>query len=118
VLFAVAVKNYFDVSGARALVTGSTRGIGLALAGALVQAGCATVIHGRDQETLDRVRDRMLAESPHAKVHTGRFDITDQAAVAAGVAGIEAAPYAAAKGSPAADYVNGQIVDGGMLAVI
>ena len=38
----------FDLSGKTALVTGSSRGIGFALAQALAQAGAHVVINGRD----------------------------------------------------------------------
>jgi gluconate 5-dehydrogenase len=80
------VKRYFDIAGARALVTGSSRGIGRALAAALVEAGCATVIHGRDRERLARVRDELCAAHPGAGVSIASFDVTDPDAVAAGVA--------------------------------
>jgi gluconate 5-dehydrogenase len=88
VRFAVRVKNYFDVSGARALVTGSTRGIGRALATALVEAGCDVTVHGRDLEKLDTVRAELAARRPGATVRTARFDVTDADAVAATVAGL------------------------------
>jgi gluconate 5-dehydrogenase len=79
----------FDITGARALVTGSTRGIGLALAGTLLRAGCATVVHGRDPATVAAVRERLLATGPPgADVRTACFDVTDPAAVAAGVAAL------------------------------
>jgi gluconate 5-dehydrogenase len=71
----------FDISGKRALVTGSTRGIGYALARALVAAGCATVVHGRDAATVAGARDRLGAAAGV------QFDVTDPAAVAAGLAG-------------------------------
>jgi gluconate 5-dehydrogenase len=84
--------NAFDITGRRALVTGSTRGIGLALASALVRAGCATVLHGRDAAALDRVRDALRAEAgPGVAVDAVGFDVTDPAAVAAGVAEVQAA---------------------------
>lgn len=42
----------FSLSGQRALITGGTRGIGLALAVGLAQAGAQVMISGRDQQTL------------------------------------------------------------------
>ncbi len=42
----------FDISGRTALVTGSSRGIGLALAQGLSEAGCTVVLNGRDGERL------------------------------------------------------------------
>ena len=78
--------DLFDVTGQRALITGSTRGIGLAFARALVRAGCVTVLHGRDADTLERARRELDGD-----VRTARFDVTDAAGVAAGVAEIEAA---------------------------
>lgn len=40
----------FDLTGRRALVTGSTRGIGLALARGLASAGAAVLLNGRDPD--------------------------------------------------------------------
>src|SRR5690242_9375207 len=40
----------FDLSGKTAIVTGSTRGIGLAIAGAMANAGANVVIVGRKPE--------------------------------------------------------------------
>jgi gluconate 5-dehydrogenase len=75
----------FDIAGRVALVTGSSRGIGHALAGGLLEAGCTVIINGRDAGRLERVRkefgsDRVLAVA---------FDGTDPAAVAEGVAAAE-----------------------------
>lgn len=38
----------FDIGGRTALVTGSSRGIGLSLARGLLEAGCTVVLDGRD----------------------------------------------------------------------
>ena len=78
----------FDIQGRRALVTGSSRGIGLALARGLVEAGCSVVLHGRDTGTLERAAAE-LAENG-ARVHQAAFDVTDSTAVETGVAALEA----------------------------
>ncbi len=46
----------FDVADRVALVTGSSRGIGYALARGLLKAGANVVINGRDETTLTRAR--------------------------------------------------------------
>ena len=43
--------SLFDLSGRTALVTGSTRGLGLALAQALADAGARVAINGRTAST-------------------------------------------------------------------
>ena len=48
-----------ELAGKVALVTGSSRGIGLAIAEALQQEGCTVVLNGRDRERLDDVAQRM-----------------------------------------------------------
>lgn len=42
--------SLFDLTGSRALITGSSRGIGFALAKGLAEAGAAIVLNGRDGE--------------------------------------------------------------------
>jgi gluconate 5-dehydrogenase len=66
----------FDVRGRTALVTGSSRGIGRALAAGLIEAGCEVIVHGRDPA-------RAAAELGARWV---AFDVTDSEAVARGVA--------------------------------
>ncbi|MEU9403285.1 SDR family oxidoreductase [Streptomyces sp. NPDC048242] len=75
----------FDVGGRTALVTGSSRGIGLALARGLAEAGCTVVLNGRDADRLARAAE----ELPGDRVHTAVFDVTDGPAVAAGMADVE-----------------------------
>ena len=65
----------FDLSGRTALVTGSTRGIGLALAGALAAAGARLAINGRTAEAVDAVVAGIDGAVAAA------FDVTDEAAV-------------------------------------
>jgi gluconate 5-dehydrogenase len=77
----------FDLSGRLALVTGSSKGIGNALAEGLAEAGASVVLNGRSQEPLEAARAK-LAAAGH-RVHVAAFDVTDMAAVTAGVAAIE-----------------------------
>jgi gluconate 5-dehydrogenase len=79
----------FDVTGTAALVTGSSRGIGLALARGLAEAGATVVLNGRDGHAVAHARDALAAETG-ATVHAVPFDVTDSAEVVAGVARAEA----------------------------
>lgn len=45
----------FSLDGKRALVTGSSRGIGLAIAGGSASAAASVVLNGRDAETVTAV---------------------------------------------------------------
>jgi gluconate 5-dehydrogenase len=76
----------FDLSGRRALVTGSSQGIGLALAEGLAAHGAELVLNGRDPAKLEAAAAR-LAGHGH-KVAKAPFDVTDPDAAAAGVASV------------------------------
>ena len=78
----------FRLDGRLALVTGSSTGIGLALARGLAQAGAPVVLNGRDRARLAAAATVLRAEG-HT-VHESAFDATDPAAVEAAVASIEA----------------------------
>ena len=78
----------FDLSGRLALITGSSKGIGLALAGALGAAGATLVLNARDAARLAAARAELQGRG--LKVHAVPFDVTDADAVQAGVAAIEA----------------------------
>jgi gluconate 5-dehydrogenase len=79
--------DLFDLSGRTALVTGSSRGIGLALARGLARAGARVVLNGRDAARLGSAADELRKEG--LGVEIARFDVTDEAAVDAAVARIE-----------------------------
>ena len=78
----------FRLDGRLALVTGSSTGIGLALARGLAQAGAAVVLNGRDAQRLAQAAAELASEG--LSVHTMPFDVTDRAAVDVAVAEIEA----------------------------
>ncbi|MBT2231549.1 SDR family oxidoreductase [Nonomuraea sp. NEAU-A123] len=87
----MASSPLFDIEGSIALITGSSRGIGRALARGLLEAGCTVVLNGRDEAVLARTRAELAGLGPAAdgKVFARAFDVTDSAAVAAHVAAIE-----------------------------
>jgi gluconate 5-dehydrogenase len=75
----------FDLHGRRALVTGSSQGIGLALAQGLVEAGASVILNGRDPEKLASAASNV----PGAECLA--FDVGDHAAVVAAIDGFETA---------------------------
>ena len=81
----------FDLTGRRALVTGSTRGIGAAIAAGLARAGAAVVLHGRDLARVDKARDELQAELPGRDLRSCAFDVADHRAVAEQARRIDAA---------------------------
>ena len=74
----------FDLSGRRALITGSSQGIGFALAKGLRAAGANIVLNGRDPEKLAK------AAADIDGAVTLRFDATDHGAVREAVDNFEA----------------------------
>ena len=78
----------FDLTGQTALVTGSSMGIGYALAKGLAQAGAHIVLNARDGDRLQKAADALRKTG--ATVDTLVFDVTDAAAVRAAIDGYEA----------------------------
>jgi len=81
-------KELFDLTGRTALVTGSSRGLGRAMAEGLAQAGAAVVLNGADAGRLAEAAAAMRCAG-HT-VHEARFDVTDEAAVTEAFAALDA----------------------------
>jgi len=82
------MPNMFDLTGKRALITGSSQGIGLALARGLAGAGASVILNGRDRAKLDHVAAELAAAGISAQVLP--FDVTDHAGVREAIDGFEA----------------------------
>ncbi|MFF4650834.1 SDR family NAD(P)-dependent oxidoreductase [Streptomyces sp. NPDC001380] len=65
-----------DLGGRTAVVTGSSQGIGLAVAAGLAQAGARTVLTGRGEDRLRQAADRVAEAAPGAEVVTVASDLT------------------------------------------
>ena len=96
-----AIKNYrkqqpmasnlerlFGLNGRVALVTGSSGGIGCALAKGMADAGAIIAVNGRSGDKVEAVVAQI--EAAGGKAHAAVFDVTDSVQVRAGVARIEA----------------------------
>ncbi|QWG11978.1 SDR family oxidoreductase [Bradyrhizobium sediminis] len=75
-----------DLTGKLALVTGSTRGIGLATATGLAQMGAEVIINGREAASVVGAMAKIKQAAPAAKAHAAAFDLGG----AAGCAGLTA----------------------------
>ena len=71
--------SQFSLAGRRALVTGSSRGIGLAIATALAGAGADLVLNARDSVALGAAADGLAAGG--ARVRGVAFDVTNSESV-------------------------------------
>ncbi|HEY1779710.1 MAG TPA: SDR family oxidoreductase [Roseiarcus sp.] len=75
------LSNLFDLSGKTALVTGSSDGLGFAMARGLAAAGAGIILNGRNEKRLANAASA-FANDGH-KVKTRAFDVADEAAVLA-----------------------------------
>ena len=81
----------FDLTGRRALVTGSSQGIGLALARGLLQAGATILLNGRDAARLKTTAEGLRQDFPGRDITLLPFDVTDHNAVRAAIDTFESA---------------------------
>lgn len=72
------MNTLFSLEGKRALITGSSQGIGLALAKGLADAGASLVLNGRDGNKLKAAANQL---GNGDGVDTLAFDVTDHSAV-------------------------------------
>lgn len=79
----------FDLTGRRALVTGSSRGIGLAIARSLLEAGAHVIVHGRNASVVEATASSLRAGFGADAVSAAVFDITDESSVVEGIGCVE-----------------------------
>jgi gluconate 5-dehydrogenase len=79
--------NLFDLTGKTALVTGSSRGLGRAMAEGLARAGAAVVLNGANADRLGASAQELRDKG--YKAFESCFDVTDETAVTAAFAGFD-----------------------------
>lgn len=81
------MNSLFDLKGKRALITGGTHGLGMAMAKGLAKAGAELVINGTTPEKMEKALKEYRSEG--ITVHGFLFDVTDDAAAKTHVDNIE-----------------------------
>ena len=82
-----SIADQFSLAGKRALVTGSSRGLGYAMAAALAGAGAAVVLNARDTVALGAAAQYLAVTG--ATVDAVAFDVTSRDSIDDAVAHIE-----------------------------
>lgn len=77
----MSVFDQFRLDGRRALITGGSRGLGRAIAGAFAEAGAELVLVGRTAASLDQARQELSRLGQ--PIHVLTFDLHDADAAAA-----------------------------------
>jgi len=75
-----------DLSGKRAIVTGSTAGIGFAIASALAESGATVVINGRSEKSVQAAKERLEQKVRNAKVEAVAGDLSSAEGTASFIA--------------------------------
>ena len=82
-----SAPSLFDLTGRMALITGSTRGIGFALAQGLAEAGAAVIVNSRQQDAVTQAVSKLQALGLNARGAV--FDVADTAGVDAAFEGFD-----------------------------
>ncbi|MBX3576143.1 MAG: SDR family oxidoreductase [Rhizobiaceae bacterium] len=72
-------QNLFDLRGRTALVTGSTRGLGRAIAEGLARAGAKTILNGTNERTVGEAVDELRTQG--RDVEGLAFDVANEAEI-------------------------------------
>lgn len=78
------MRNLFDLTGKRALITGSAQGIGNLLAGGLAEYGAEIIINDRTQARADQAAQALVALGFRAVGYA--FDVTQATQVEQAIA--------------------------------
>lgn len=79
--------NPFDIKGKLALITGSSRGLGFALAQGLAEQGARVIIHGRSDDTVNQAV-QAIVEATGAEAFGVTFDVTSSEDVKTALTGL------------------------------
>lgn len=77
-----------DLGGKKAVVSGSTAGIGFAIAKGLAEAGARVVVNGRSEKSVEAALARLKKEVPNAKAEGVVADLSTAEGVSAFVANV------------------------------
>ena len=67
--------SLFDLTGKRALITGATHGLGMAMAMGLAKAGAEIIVNGQKQESLDTAIAEYDANGNPTKIYTYQSEL-------------------------------------------
>lgn len=81
------MKSIFDIEGKIVLITGSSRGLGFALAKGFCEAGATVILNGTTEETLKASVETL--KKTGGRVTSYAFDVTNEEEVAKNIAAIE-----------------------------
>jgi len=82
------MNNYSGIAGKRIIITGSTSGLGLAMARALIKEGAKVLITGRDQDKIDRAVASV--QSPEGECAGALINVRDEQSIERGLAAMAA----------------------------
>ena len=82
------IEQKFSLEGKTALITGSSRGIGFALAAGLAKAGAQIILNGRDEARIKQAQETLAGLGLNA--HMLIFDVADSQQVKTAIDGYEA----------------------------